>query len=54
LAAVPAWIWQRPEPPRAVLADNTGMTPSMWTIQGDQKAVRQFEEGFMVVPPRKR
>lgn len=39
---------------RAVVADNTGMAPSMWTIQGDQQAVRQFEQGFMVVPPRKR
>lgn len=49
-----ASIAPQASPPRAVLADNTGMTPSMWTIQGDQKAVRQFEEGFMVVPPRKR
>ncbi len=39
---------------RAMVADNAGLAPSMWSIQGDQKAVRQFEQGFMVVPPRKR
>ncbi len=41
-------------PHPAMVADNAGMGPSMWTLQGDQQAVRQFEQGFMVVPPRRR
>ncbi|MEN4921037.1 lytic transglycosylase domain-containing protein [Achromobacter spanius] len=31
-----------------------GPAASMWTFQGDAREVRQFEQGFMVVPPRKR
>ncbi len=41
-------------PPHAMVSDNAGLGPSMWTRQEDQKAVRQFEQGFMVVPPRRR
>ncbi|SEI59551.1 lytic transglycosylase domain-containing protein [Achromobacter sp. NFACC18-2] len=36
------------------VADNSGAASAMWTRQDDAKAVRQFEQGFMVVPPRKR
>lgn len=40
---------------RAVPADSTAnVGASMWTIRADQSAVRQFEQGFMVVPPRRR
>jgi len=31
-----------------------GMGPSVWSLQGNTKEVRQFEQGFMIVPPRKR
>lgn len=31
-----------------------GMWPSTWSLQGNTKEVRQFEGGFLVVPPRKR
>ncbi|WMD19001.1 lytic transglycosylase domain-containing protein [Achromobacter seleniivolatilans] len=39
-------------PPAIAANQSTG--PAMWTLQGNTKEVRQFEQGFMVVPPRKR
>ena len=41
-------------PARATAVASQDAAPSMWTLQGDTRAVRQFEQGFMVVPPRKR
>lgn len=65
VAAMPAMLATSAPPPAsalpatsppasaAMLASQAG-TPQMWTAQHGTQAIRQFEQGFMVVPPRKR
>lgn len=38
----------------ATLLASQDATPAMWTARHGTQAIQQFEQGFMVVPPRKR
>ena len=38
----------------ATVVASQGPGPSMWTFAGNRQEVQRFEQGFMVVPPRKR
>lgn len=40
-------------PTQAAMLGGMDGTPAMWTAQHGTQAIRQFEQGFMVVPPRK-